>query len=272
MSQSWRDITLVGFDIETSGAYPLAAEICEIGAVKWVNGEIVDKFQSLVAVNRPIPKEIIAIHHIDNDMLIGAPELSAAIIKFYDFIKDSYLIAHHAPFDMGFIAPAFELVKLPWPQKQVFCSSLLARNVFPESTNHKLQTLIQFFNLPQGQAHRAEDDALACLRVGLKTFQRIGEQANLNEIYQKQGAKLDWSSYGMQTLRQHPVYGELVRACEAREPIQIVYQGGSRPGQARTVIPMGIVRNPLDDYFVACEKAGDVAKRYFLNKITAARF
>ena len=32
--QAWRDLTLIAFDTETSGKYPLSAEICEIAAVK----------------------------------------------------------------------------------------------------------------------------------------------------------------------------------------------------------------------------------------------
>jgi DNA polymerase-3 subunit epsilon len=274
---NWRDATLIGFDTETSGSYPLAAEICEIAAVKWRGGQVIDRFQSLVAVKRPIPANVIAIHNITNEMLVDAPKLDQVIRDFYAFIGDAYLVAHHAPFDLGFVAPAIENLKLPLPKNHVFCSSLMSRKAFPESINHKLQTLIQFFKLPQGQAHRALDDAEACLSVGIKVFEKLEKQMGdltIEKALKYQAAVLDWQSYSVMQLRSHTVYGRLVEALEQQIPVQIVYSGGSRPGQARTVHALGLVRNPLDDYLVAREEGvqpDEVPKRYFLNKITAAR-
>lgn len=271
MSQLWREATFVGFDVETSGQYPLTAEICEMAAVKWQGSKIIDQFQTLVATSEPMSEAVIAIHNITNEMLAGAPSIDLAIQKFHDFVGDSYMVAHHAPFDMGFLAPEFEKARLPFPKKPVLCSSLLSRKAFPESLNHKLQTLIKFFDLEQGQAHRALDDAKACLGVALKVFERLGEDKSLDDILKYQEASLTWRDYSIAELRGHPVYGPIVQALKRREMVQIVYSGGSRPGQARTVYPMGLVRNPLDDYFVAKEEQDQMPKRYFLKKITAAR-
>jgi DNA polymerase-3 subunit epsilon len=279
MISSWREAIFVSFDTETSGKYPLADEVCEIAAVKWQGGRVVDEFQSFIKVSRPMSNEVIQIHHITNEMLIGAPNAEQVIGQFIKFIDDSYMIAHHAPFDMGFLAPLIEKARLPLPKNNVFCSSLLARKAFKESPNHKLQTLIQFFKLPQGQAHRALYDARACLEVGFKVFEKIEalkaertqEPLGIEEIFAYQEAKLPWLDYSVAALKSHPIYAELVRALEERSEVQIVYAGGSRPGQARTVTPIGLVRNPLDDYLVAFEVAVEVPKRYFLNKITAAR-
>ncbi len=270
MTTNWREATFVGFDVETSGKYPLAAEICEVAAVKWRNGVIVDKFQTLIATRFKMSDEVIAIHNITNEMLVGAPSIKTAISDFYKFILDSYLIAHHAPFDMGFIAPEFERVGLALPKNMVFCSSLLSRKAFPESENHKLQTLINFFNLKKGQAHRALDDAEACLSVGLKVFEKLGQNCTLSELLAYQEAKLPWTDYSISKLRGHGVYSKIVEALESRSMVQITYSGGSKPGLARTVHPLGLVRNPLDDYFVATEDLKEIPKRYFLNKITAA--
>lgn len=281
MSSSWREATFVGFDIETSGKYPYADEICEIAAVKWQRGQVVDEFQTFVKTKKPMGPEVISIHHITNEMLIGAPDCAVAVHNFYKFVGENFCIAHHAPFDLGFLAPEIEKVKLPLPKLNVFCSSLLARKAFPESENHKLQTLIRFFKLNQGQAHRALDDARACLEVGLRIFEKIesikknvkpNEPLSIDEIYAYQEARLPWVDYGVSDLKSHPVHSKIVESLERHVQLQIVYSGGSRPGQARTVNPLGIVRNPLDDYLVATEIAGEIPKRYFFKKITAARF
>src|SRR5262249_8323633 len=103
----WHEATFVGLDTETSGKYPFDAEICEIAAVKWRGGKIIENFQSLVAITRPMNPEAQSVHHISPEMLVGAPSAREAITKFQAFCEGSFLIAHHAPFDMGFIAYEF---------------------------------------------------------------------------------------------------------------------------------------------------------------------
>lgn len=278
----WHEATFVGLDTETSGKYPLDAEICEIAAVKWRGGKVIENFQSLVAITRPMNPEALGIHHITPEMLIGAPSAHEAITKFHAFCEDSYLIAHHAPFDMGFIAYEFERAGLSLPTAPVFCSSILSRRAFPQSPNHRLQTLVDFFKLDKGTAHRALDDAKACLEVGLRVFEKLGGLTTIAQIYEFQTTRLEWPQFSMQALRSNPVFVTLLGALEKHEPLQIVYDGGSRPGQARTVTPLGLVRTPIErgaienadgggDFFVAVEEGEPLPKRYFLKKISAAR-
>jgi len=274
---NWQQATIVGFDIETSGAYPLADEICEIAAVKWQNGKIIDTLQSLVAVQRPISERIIKIHNITNEMLVGAPAVADVIRRFVKFIDGAYLVAHHAPFDMGFITVELEKQKISLPSNKVFCSSLLSRKAFSDAPNHKLQTLIEYFKLTKGQAHRAQDDAEACLQIALKVFEKVtaqkGSECLIDDLLLYQGTELTWQKYSIADLRAHEVFRYLVEAVCSRTPLQIVYTGGSRPGEARTVLPIGLVRNPQGDYLVAHDegRTDEQPKRYYLNKISAAR-
>lgn len=262
----------MAFDTETSGKYPLTAEVCEVAGVKWQAGRIVGEFQSFVRTSKPMSEEVIAIHHITNEMLVGAPAMSQVICAFMEFVGDSYMVAHHAPFDMGFLAPEIERAGLPLPQKPVFCSSLLARKNIKGTENHKLQTLAKHLKINAGQAHRATDDARVCLELMLHIFKNVGEEVGLEDLFKYQEAHLPWSDYSISDLRKHAVYSNIIKSLEQNVPVQIVYAGGSRPGQARTVWPLGLVRNPLDDYFIAVEEGETIGKRYFLKRITAARF
>lgn len=269
--KNWREVTLIALDVETSGKYPLSSEICEIAAVKWRGGKIIDEYQSLVRVRVPMGAEVIAIHNITNEMLEGAPEMSSAIAKFYEFMTDGYAVAHHAPFDLGFLAIEIERAKLMLPKRPAFCTSLLSRKAFSDSPNHRLQTLIKYFKLEQGQAHRALDDARACLAVALRCFEKIGAEATVAKLMDYQAVPLAWGSYSIADLRSHAVFAVLVEALEFHKDVQIIYAGGSRPGESRTVRPVGLVRNPNGDFFVAIDENDDQPKRFFLNKITAAR-
>lgn len=269
-SQSWKNEVLIGFDTETTGKYPFESEICEIAAVKYHRGEVIDQFQSFVAISRPMGEEVIKIHNITNEMLEGAPPTKQVIGQFLDFIEDGYLVAHHAPFDMGFIAREIDRYELSLPKRPVFCSSLLSRKSFPQSKNHKLQTLISFFNLEKGAAHRAFDDAKACLDVGIKCFEKVGESASIDQLMDYQGVCLDWKKFSIKDLSAHSVYSKIVKALNEGCDLQITYEGGSRPGQARTVSPIGLVRTPNGDFLVANDDPKGIPKRYMLNKIKKA--
>lgn len=271
-SQKWKDVTLIGFDLETTGKYPLEAEICEMAAVKWKGGQVIDKYQTLVKPSHPMSEEVIKIHNITNKMVETAPPIQEKLSEFYEFIKDGFLVAHHSPFDMGFLAIEFEKMGLSLPENPVFCSSLISRKAIPESENHKLQTLIPLLGLSAGTAHRALDDANACLELTLKCFERIGEEASLDQIFKFQGGGLRWSDFSMNQLKENPVLGEVIKATVKHEPIQIIYEGGSNPGKARTVYPMGIVRSPRGDFLVAKSDLKDeFPKRYFLSRISGTR-
>lgn len=268
--QPWQISTLIAFDLETTGKYPFGADICEIAAVKWRDGEIVDSFQTLVRPRSPMSPEVIKIHNITNEMVEDAPTIGAVLKGFHDFIQDGFMVAHHAPFDLGFMTLEFEKAKLPLPSRPVFCSCLLARRIFPDFENHRLQTLVKNLRIDPGQAHRALDDAKACLYLTLKCFEKHGVQSKMTDLLEIQGGDIDWSHFSIQTLRSHVVLQKVIEALDKKVELQITYAGGSRPGEARTVKPVGLVRSLDDDFLVAYDSAETLPKRYFLKKITAA--
>ncbi len=263
----WSESTFIAIDLETTGKYPLDAEICEIAAVKWRGGQIIDEYQTLVKPSRPMGDEVIAIHHITNEMVANAPSIKEVLPTFHQFIQDGFLMAHHAPFDMGFLTVEFEKARLPLPVKPVFCTCLLARRLVPESPNHRLATLAQNFGIDTGQAHRALDDTKACLQLGLKCFELAGAEAKVTEIFKIQGGDIPWSQFSIMTLKSNPVFARIVEALDRKSELQISYSGGSRPGEPRTIMPLGIVRNLDDDFLVAQDEPNAVPKRYFLKRI-----
>ena len=83
----WSESILVALDIETTGAYPLTSEICEIAAVKWQNGKVITEFETLVRPTRPMSEFIMGIHGITNQMVASAPKISDKILEFHTFIQ-----------------------------------------------------------------------------------------------------------------------------------------------------------------------------------------
>jgi DNA polymerase III subunit epsilon len=266
LSTPWRELTFVGFDTETTGKYPVSAEICEIGAVKWRGGKVVDVFETLIRPTKPMGSEVIAIHGITNEMVEGAPRIHEKIGEFHDFVQGAIPVAHHAPFDLGFLCLEFEKAGLTPPDLPVICSSLLSRKLFPESENHRLQTLIGFFELEQGAAHRAHDDAKACLEVGLRCLEKLGE-VPLESAMGHQGGPLFWSRFSMKAVEAIPEGAMLVDAIIQEKIVNMSYAKGSSPGQSRRVHPLGLVRSLDGDFVVAYAEKDQQSKRYFLDQI-----
>ncbi len=274
LNQAWHDLTLVAFDTETTGKYPLTAEICEVAAVKWRGGEVVETFATLLKPSKPMEAHNIAIHGITNEMVEDAPHVSAKIVDLHAFFKDSILIAHHAPFDLGFVAVEFERAGLQLPSHPVICSSLLSRNLIPESPDHRLQTLIGHFNLDKGVAHRALDDAKACLQVAIKCLERIekkDEKKELHHAFAAQGGALSWDRFSMKELEQKDTTGPIVQASRECGEVEFTYDGGSKRGVKRRIHPIGVVRSLDGDFFVGVEAGDTQGKRFFLDKVTSAR-
>lgn len=271
----WFDATWIAIDLETTGKYPLDAEICEMAAVKWKGGEIVGTFQSLIKPTMRMSAEVIAIHGITNEMVEGAPLLEHKLEEFYRFISDGFILAHHAPFDMGFLAWEFEKARMLLPERPACCTSLLSRHINANVSNHRLATLAQHFGIDAGAAHRAFDDAKTCLGVALKYFDKLGREAKVSDVLNVQSTQLIWPRFSIEALTERDHYRILVRALRDKHEVFITYDGGSRPGQSRKVFPLGLVRNPEADFLVATEgnKEGDDVKpkRYFLDKISDAK-
>ncbi|MEK6554023.1 MAG: exonuclease, partial [Bdellovibrionota bacterium] len=82
-----------------------------------------------------------------------------------------------------------------------------------------------------------------------------------------QGGDIPWSQFSIMTLKSNPVFARIVEALDRKSELQISYSGGSRPGEPRTIMPLGIVRNLDDDFLVAQDEPNAVPKRYFLKRI-----
>lgn len=154
------DSGVVVFDFETSGMSPERGDrAIEIGAVRLVDDQIVDRFQSLMNPGRYINSFIEDLTGISNAMVQEAPPAGEVMSQFFRFIGDSPLVAHNAAFDRRFLDAELALIGLQRRQ-ELACSLLVARRLYPEAPNHKLQTLVHYHDLPHnGTFHRALADA-----------------------------------------------------------------------------------------------------------------
>jgi DNA polymerase III subunit epsilon len=154
-------------DLETTGWSPGAAAITEVGAVRVVGGRRQGEFASLVNPGIPVPPGIEALTGITDWMLAAAPKLPAVLPGLLEFAEGCVLVAHNAPFDIGFLVAACGDCGLAWPGFTVLDTVMLARQVMDpdEVPDCKLGTLAGFFRSRTAPAHRALADARATADV-----------------------------------------------------------------------------------------------------------
>ena len=173
------DDTFVVFDIETTGLSKETESITEIGAVKVVDGKIIDRFSTFVNPERPIPAEITKLTGITNEMVADAPVITEILPKFLEFCQDAVLVAHNANFDTGFIRLNAER-KCGIEVKNTVLDTLeLSRSLLPELKKHKLDIVCEQLGVSLEGHHRAVNDAEATAEVFLKFIDMLVEK----EIY-----------------------------------------------------------------------------------------
>ena len=151
-------------DVETTGLHPETDEIIEVAAIRCIGGKF-EAFKTLVFPRNRIPEYVTQLTGIRNIDVMNAPQIKKVAPKLLDFVRDLPIVAHNAPFDVKFIAAAFETIGANIDMRYIDTVPL-ARLAYPVLQNYKLATLIDALELIQGkQQHRAESDATATLRL-----------------------------------------------------------------------------------------------------------
>jgi DNA polymerase-3 subunit epsilon len=262
----WSEQTLIVFDTETSGGYPVGCDVVEFGAVKWYQGQVVDTLQVLIKPREPMSDFIITIHGITNEMVEKAPPMSEVALQIRNFFRGCVAVAHHAPFDLGFLAFEFERNRISLPSEPALCTSLLARKLISGVENHKLQTLVKHLKIPGGSAHRALDDSKACLAVALECFKRAEPRNSIRELISIQGTGLWWRDFSLLSLVNEKIQ-VLVEAIQKKKTVEMIYSKGTRRGERRLVKPLGLVRNHSGDYIMGLCLIENTNKRFYLKAI-----
>ena len=174
------ETTYVVFDVETTGLSSVYDTIIELAAVKVKNGEIIDRFERFANPHRPLPKKIIEITNITDDMLKDAPEVDDVLKDFHEWVGESVFVAHNASFDIGFLNQGYEKINYDRVNNVVIDTLELARFLYPNLRNHRLNTLCKHLDVELTQHHRAIYDAEATGNVFLKMIAELHEK----EIFQ----------------------------------------------------------------------------------------
>ncbi|MDT4892643.1 MAG: polymerase subunit epsilon [Pseudonocardiales bacterium] len=176
LGEPLRTTTFTVVDLETTGGSSASDAITEIGAVRVRGGEVLGEFQTLVDPGVPITPFVSVLTGITDAMVRTAPPIGAVLPAFLEFARGSVLVAHNAPFDVGFLRASATTMQLAWPGFAVVDTAVLARRVLTrdEVPNCKLATLAQFVGASTTPNHRALSDARATVDVLHALIGRLG--------------------------------------------------------------------------------------------------
>ncbi len=176
---SFKDETYCVVDIETNGSSPVKNQIIEIGALKYKNGEVVDKFESYVYADF-IPESIVRLTNIEQSDLKDAPSLKKVLHDFKLFLGNSVFVAHNVKFDYGFISKSLKTVGVDELLNRRLCTVDLSRKTI-EAQRHGLGYLREHLGLDTGNHHRAYSDALSAAKVLDECFKNIPQHVKSTE-------------------------------------------------------------------------------------------
>ena len=120
-------------DIETSGLdYKEGHRVIEIGCIELNRKEVGSHFHRYINPLKTLTEENMNIHGITNEFLEDKPLFEDVADDFLSFIQDSFIIAHNANFDVGFLNHELEKISKPTIDKdRVVDTVVIARNRFP---------------------------------------------------------------------------------------------------------------------------------------------
>lgn len=169
------DSDFVVFDIETTGFSSVKNKIIEIGAVKVSGGQITDRYSTFVNPEVPIPYEIEKLTSINDEMVMNAPTIEVILPEFMKFCDGCIMVAHNAEFDMSFIRENC--------RRQGFSTEFtvvdtlgMARSMFENLKNYKLDTVVEAVGGSLEHHHRAVDDAESTADIFVKLSARLKER------------------------------------------------------------------------------------------------
>lgn len=204
----------VSIDIETTGLSPAFDEIIELGAAKYRNGILTETFSSLVKPEMLIDEFITQMTGITDEMLADAPSLPEALLGYINFLGDDILIGHNVNFDINFIYDACNKCNLSPFGNDFIDTMRLARRMYKELSNHKLDTLARYFCITPRTLHRSLNDCVLtaeCYQKMLADTERFCEaiEKSYGAYYRGKRSFKDLVAAEGQVNPDSPLYGKV---------------------------------------------------------------
>lgn len=229
--------SFVVVDIETTGLDSSYDEIIELAAIRVVDGQFAEQFQTLVRPECEIDGFIADLTGITNAMVVDAPSIEEVLPHFLTFIGNDTLLGHNVNFDINFIYDACVAHGLPPIHNDFVDTMRLARRAYPEWQHHRLKDLVEAYDVDTGNLHRALADCAATMLC----YEQLKKHIEENDIYIGPRTKNDLKAKDIVAQTDvfdpdSPIYGKVfvftgtLERMIRRDAMQLVVDAGGRCG------------------------------------------
>ncbi|MBS2019828.1 MAG: 3'-5' exonuclease [Deltaproteobacteria bacterium] len=168
----WQEVDIALLDVETTGRDASVDRVVEVGIVVGRHGDVVARYNWLINPGIPIPAEVTAVHHITDEMVKDKPRFEAVASEIAQALRGCIPAAYNALFDRAFMMSEFARAKsdasgVPALTREVEWIDPLvwARDIQEGEKSRSLGDVAARLGVKLDNAHRAQDDAEAALRV-----------------------------------------------------------------------------------------------------------
>ena len=230
--------TFIAIDYETANSNYLSA--CALGITFVERGVVLESLQTYI---KP-PEDFssfdpfnISIHKIQPSQVKNAPSFDTVwdIIEKFHSKNNVPFACHYSGFDIRVTEALLKYYKIDFQEIQFYDTFTIAKKMWPEFSNHKLNYLSDKFDI-QLDHHNASSDAQACALIALKQIEVL-EKKSLLEVAQNYGFKLGvLNSSGVKTMSDFKIYGgghfgNKVDSSKGLKPTKELNMGGDLYGK-----------------------------------------
>jgi DNA polymerase-3 subunit epsilon len=257
LDQHLSDTTFAIFDVETTGLSPAYGHrVCEVACLCLRDGIELARFESLVDPARAISPGAARVNRITEEMLLGAPPFATVADPLLAMMEDAVLVAHNAPFDLGFLAVELEIARVPPPEGLVVDTLTLARRVYGFARN-SLSAVAEALGVETGPAHRAMGDVWTTRHVLERTLWELERRWNVVTVRQLvdfQGGPIPYPQP-----RALPLPPTIADALETRGRVWMRYVDARGQETTRSIRPLHVQEQRGNLYLTAhCYRAGEL--------------
>jgi DNA polymerase-3 subunit epsilon len=258
------DVSFVALDTETTGLFPIMHRLVEVGAVRFrLDGQELATFQTLINPEIPIPKDVQHVHGITDRMVRGKPTIEHVLPQFIEFLghHDTILLAHNAPFDLGFLAMALTRLRITYPPHYLLDTLDMARRLYPAWPSHSLEYVATRLKVAKRAEHRALSDARLVKDIFPAVLQHVPAVRTITDLA-RFSLPLTFADAPVFAIEPPPGFEALTTALSERCAITIVYEYGWQRPQPRMITPRLVLEVQGVAYVIAhCHLSG--AERTF---------
>lgn len=184
LQTSLEAVVFTVLDLETTGLSARRNSITELTAIQYRNGQLVERFTTLVQPAEPIPPEVEALTGISNDMVRQAPPLVMVLNDLFQLMGPTpVVVGHNVAFDLGFLREKSQVCGLLGMEDRLsyersLCTKVLAEKALPGLPSYEGIVVASQCGYRNDNPHRAEADVRMAAAILFALIDKLRDQGH----------------------------------------------------------------------------------------------